>query len=198
MAQHFSIVMSCAAIGGLFFTSPSASAYDHWEQNPFSYIAIDQGVSSVLKEFSYINDISVIISEKVRGHVHGRWLNISSSEFLQKMSHLYDFDWYYDGAGLYISSTSERSTQILPLHGHSLSQLKIEMQKLDFFDKRFDLNTGPARDTLVVSGPPRFIAMVQQTLQVLSPEPYSVRRSESSARHLTLFRGSSVSDIIVH
>ncbi|MCX2561152.1 hypothetical protein OQ252_07045 [Acetobacter farinalis] len=198
MTDCLSKVFSFAVLGGLLITSPAALAYRKWEKNPFSYIAVDQNISSVLKEFSYINDLSINISEKIHGQVRGRWLNITSEDFLQKMSRLYDFDWYDDGGALYVSSKSERSTQIVPLHDHSLSQLRVEMQRLGLFDERFELNAGPANDTAVISGPPRFIAMVQQTLQSLSPEARPVRRSSDNGRHLTLFRGSSVSDIVVH
>lgn len=198
MTDCFSKVFSCAVLGGLLITSSTAFAYSKWEQSPFSYVAMDQSISSVLKEFSYINDIPVNISEKIHGQVRGRWLNISSEDFLRKMSHLYDFDWYYDGSALYISGKSERSTQIVPLHDHSLSRLRVEMQRLGLFDERFELNAGPANDTAVVSGPPRFIAMVEQTLQSLSPEARPERRSGGSGRHLILFRGSSVSEVVVH
>ena len=198
MTDHFSTVLSCAAICGFLFTASAASAYETWEQKPFSYIAVDQKISSVLKEFSYINDVSVVVSDKVRGQVHGRWMNISSRDFLQTMSRLYDFDWYDDGAALYISSKSERSAQIIPLHSHTFTQLKVALQKMRLLDTRFDLSTGPANDTIMVAGPPRFIALVQQTLLSLPAEAPPPRRTGGSARHLTVFRGSTVSDIIVH
>lgn len=198
MNDHFSKVLSCAVFGGFLFAASTASAYEKWEKKPFSYISVNQGISSVLKEFSYINDISIVVSDKVHGQVHGRWLNLSSKEFLQKTGRLYDFDWYDDGAALYISSTSERSTQIMPLHGHSFSHLKSALQQMGLLDTRFDLGAGPATDTVMVAGPPRFIAMVQQTLLSLPAESRPVHRAESASRHLTLFRGSSVSDIVVH
>lgn len=198
MLDHFSTILGCAVVGGFTIFTPAALAHGEWEEKPFSYIAINQELSSVLKEFSYINDISIITSDKVHGRVHGRWLDMSSEDFLQKMSHLYDFDWYDDGSAIYVSSKSERSTQIVSLHGHPLSQVKGELQSMGFMDRRFDISASTTNDMAVISGPPRFVAVVQQTIQSLPAENHVVSQVAHTGRHLTLFRGSSVSDIVVH
>ncbi|KXV69387.1 hypothetical protein AD951_06885 [Acetobacter malorum] len=198
MSRHFLAIMGYATISGLLVAPCVALAENNWEEKPFSYIAVNQEISSVLKEFSYINDIPVIASDKVRGHVQGRWLNLSSRDFLQKMSHLYDFDWYNDGAALYISSKSERITQIIPLHNHTLSELRSALLNMGLLDNRFDIGAGPANDTLAVSGPPRLVSMVQQTVLSLPSTQHAIKTSGGEVRHLTLFRGSAVSDVIVN
>lgn len=198
MTGRLLILLGYAAIGSFLAVPHAAHAERSWEQKLFSYISVNQDIASVLKEFSYINDIPLITSEKVQGRVQGRWLDIPCGEFLQKMSRLYDFDWYDDGSTLYISSKSERTTQIIPLHNHTLSELKTGLQNLGLLDRRFDITPGPASDTLAVSGPPRFLSMIQQTLLSLPNTAHPARAMSNSSRHLTLFRGSAVSDVIVN
>lgn len=158
------------AVVSVSLSFPAVAAGEFWKSKPFQYAAVDQSVNAVLQEFSAATGVPVDVSENVRGQVHERWPDKTAGEFLSHLSRDYGLEWYYDGSMLAISASSETSTQLLPLGSMSFDQLRAGLVSAGLMETRFGLRAGPKPGTVVVTGPPRYLALVKQTLGISSPD----------------------------
>ena len=164
-----------------------------WSQRPFQYVAVDQGVRDVLREMATAVAVPIEISDAVRGQAHGRWAEMGAGEFLGRFARDYGLDWFYDGSLLSVSASSETATRLLPLHGVQVTALRSGLAAAGLLDTRFGLRDGPVPDIAMVSGPPRFVAIVQQSLDaVAAPQRPAVAAAPpaSGGQHLTIYHGS--------
>ncbi|OPY96033.1 nodulation protein NolW [Bradyrhizobium sacchari] len=162
---------------------------------PYSYTVLDQDLSAALQEFGNNLNIRVNVSADVRGRIRGRMPDLPPREFLDRLTALYNLQWYYDGLVLYISAAHEAQSRLIVLNPISFDALKSALDALNISDERYIVKPAPGEGLILASGPPRFVALVDQTLKGLMAEaqarrsPVAVERSHESI--LMLFRGSS-------
>lgn len=173
------------------WAEPAPHAQDRarpWSQQPFQYIALDQDIRDVLRELSAAVSVPVEMSDAVRGQARGRWDGPDAGHFLSRFAQDYGLDWYFDGSLLAVSAVSETATRVLPLHGVAMEPLRAGMASAGLLDSRFGLRAGPSPDTALVSGPPRFVSVVQQSIDAEQPAHETVR--VAPAERVTIFHGS--------
>jgi len=160
----------------------------------YKYTVLDQDLSAALQEFGNNLKISVNISAEVKGRIRGRMPELPPREFLDRLTKLYDLQWYYDGVVLYVSAAKEAQTRMLVLSSIRFDALKVALDKLDISDERYLVRPAPGNGLVLVSGPPRFIALVEQTfnglLAVAQAQP-RVTETPPKESVMVLFRGSS-------
>ena len=115
-------------------------------------------------------------------------------QFLDHLAQSYGLDWFFDGTTLAISATSEAETRFVTLPGVAVSVLQAALQSAGLLDPRFGLRAGPAPGTAMVSGPPRYLHLVEETAAALA-QPAPAPRSPQPASLLTVFRGAAVSKV---
>ena len=141
------------------------------------------------------------MSDAVHGQVRGRWPEMPAGEFLEQLARTYALDWYFDGSLLSVSASSENETKLLPLHGVKLEQLRDGLVTVGLMDQRFGLRAGPVAEVALVSGPPRFTAMVQQSLDVIAASDAASQRVRPAPepvpaeQRLAVFRGSTATSV---
>ncbi|WP_445219713.1 secretin N-terminal domain-containing protein [Bradyrhizobium sp. Pa8] len=161
---------------------------------PYRYTVLDQEISAALQEFGNNLSIRVTISAEVKGRIRGHMPDLPPREFLDHLTQLYNLQWYYDGLVLYVSTAKEAQTRLLVLTSISFDALKSTLDTLNISDERYIIRPAPGNGLVLASGPPRFIALVEQTLNGLVAEAQARPRSvEMPSREtvLMLFRGSS-------
>lgn len=175
-----------------------------WGRKSFQYVAVDQGLRDVLHELSAVAAVPIDVSDAVRGQVRGRWPEMPAREFLDQLARTYALEWYFDGSLLSVSASSEDATRLLPLHGVELERLRSGVETAGLMDQRFGLRAGPVAEVAVVSGPPHFIAMVQQSLDAISasdgarPRQKLTPEAASAEQRLVVFRGSAATSLPMH
>ncbi|RRI01532.1 nodulation protein NolW [Mesorhizobium tamadayense] len=161
---------------------------------PYKYTVLDQDLSAALQEFGSNLNIRVNISPDVKGRIRGRMPDLPPREFLDRLTHLYDLQWYYDGLVLYVSAAKEAQTRMLVLTSVHFDAFKEALDELGISDERYVLRPAPGNGLVMASGPPRFMALVEQTFNGLVAEaqaqPHVVEMPPSESV-LILFRGSS-------
>ncbi|MFK4535311.1 type II secretory pathway component GspD/PulD (secretin) [Bradyrhizobium ottawaense] len=162
---------------------------------PYSYTVLDQDLAAALQEFGNNLNIRVNVSADVRGRIRGRMPDLPPREFLDRLTALYNLQWYYDGLVLYISAAQEAQSRLIVLNPISFDALKAALDALNISDERYIVKPAPGEGLILASGPPRFVALVDQTLKGLVAEAQA-RRSPAAERSqhesvLMLFRGSS-------
>ncbi|WP_354063223.1 MULTISPECIES: nodulation protein NolW [unclassified Bradyrhizobium] len=163
---------------------------------PYSYTVLDQDLAAALQEFGNNLNIRINVSTEVKGRIRGRMLDLAPREFLERLSKLYNLQWYYDGLVLYVSDAHEAQTRLLVLTPITFEAFKAALDALNISDERYFVRPAAGDGPVFVSGPPRFIALVDQTLKSLLAEAQAQRNPTIVERPpqqsvLMLFRGSS-------
>ena len=176
-----------------------------WPTAPYDYVVVDQDLRTVLQQFGTNTGIRIVLSDAVQGKVRGRLPPAPPRDFLIGLAQMFGLDWYYDGAVLSISSTTEAQTHLLPLQGVSFDALRDGLAATGLLDPRFQLKPGLGKAVALVSGPPHYWAMVQQAATALQagggpPEQQKVAAGPQVSavvspkkREILVFRGSAVS-----
>lgn len=171
-----------------------------WPNAVYSYLVVDQDLRAVLQEFGVNLDLRLVLSDAVQGHVRGRLPELPPRQFLDHLARVYGLDWYYDGLVLSVSAASEAATHLLPLKGVSADQLESGLAAAGLLDKRFPLHAGPTPDTALVSGPPRYVGLVEQSLKAMLAEhvpPTTQSQPAALPATLVIFRGSAAAKVQV-
>ncbi|WP_050735831.1 secretin N-terminal domain-containing protein [Methylobacterium sp. ARG-1] len=168
----------------------------------YNYTVIDQDLAAALQEFGANLNIKVNVAPDVKGRIQGRIPEGKPQAFLDRLATAYNLEWYYDGSILYITPAKENRTQLLVLSPISYDTLKDALDALQISDPRFSLRPAPSKGLVMVSGPPRYVALVEQTLAGLVAEAQARPKSSPPALQagkepapakptvLTVFRGS--------
>lgn len=170
-------------------TSPAQATPLPNGDRPVTYTVIDQDLREVLAEVGRQSGLRVSVSEGLRGQqVHGRLPPAPLGAFLDRLSSIYGFDWYFDGGVLHVSAMSEAGSRVLPLGSVEFNQLTRTLVALGIADGRWPLRGSNEAGVALVDGPPRYLQLVEQSLAALS------RRSDGAAP-VRVFRGTAQSPI---
>ncbi len=165
----------------------------------YNYTVVDQDLPAALQEFGTNLGIKVNISPEVRGRIQGRLPELRPRAFLDRLAAMFNFEWYYDGQVLYISAVKESQSRLLVLAPIGFDQFKTVLDALKVADDRFAVVPAPGNGLVLVSGPPRFIALTEQTLAGLiaeeqaKPKPGVPAPPAQKETVLNVFRGTQVS-----
>lgn len=162
-----------------------------WSAKPYSYILINQDIRDALKEFGRNLNIPVSLSDRIRGQVKGEVRAETAGAFLTKLAEANGLIWYYDGSILYINPSEEFATQIIDAGRANGAMVIEEVKRLNLMDDRFSIKSTPNAPALRVSGPPAFIAMVQQVVSTVQPPPLAT----ADDPRVRVFRGGQNNEI---
>ncbi|RDJ04528.1 nodulation protein NolW [Rhizobium grahamii] len=161
---------------------------------PYRYTVLDQELTAALEEFGDNLGIKVNISGDVKGRIRGRIPDLPPREFLDRLTNFYDLQWYYDGLVLYVSASKEAQTRLLVLTSINFDSFKAALDGLEISDERYVVRPASQNGLVLITGPPRFISLVEQTFNGLVAEAKAEAAAAvapSRASVLMLFRGSS-------
>lgn len=153
-----------------------------------AYAVVDQDLPELLGDLGSQLGVRVQVSQAVRGRVRGRLPPAPPAAFLERLAAIHGFDWYFDGATLFVSGPSEAVTRVLPLGPVPLPGLAQVLDELGISDPRWPLRASSGAGLVFAGGPPRYVALIEQALDALrqrsrpSPEPRVFRGSAASLR----------------
>ena len=185
-----------ALLASGFIASAAQAAEPDWPTAPYNYVVVEQDLRTVLRQFGENLGLRVALSDAVQGHVHGRLPALPPRQFLAHLAQVYGLDWYYDGLALSVSTISEAATRFLTVQDLGAGTLKDGLRAAGLFDARFPIRPGPAHDVAIVSGPPRYVALVQESLSAMlasrHPPPAAATAPPAT---LVVFRGAQASKV---
>jgi type III secretion protein C len=152
----------------------------------YPYRIVDQELSVVLREFGQNLGLRVKISQKVSGQVRGGLPRSSALAFLNTICRMYGLDWYFDGSTLHVTSITEEVTRFFPVKKETQAKLTENLKRLSFYDDRFPMRSNPEDTAIVVSGPPAYVALIEQTLSSMQ------RESLEFPTQTVIYRGGAV------
>ncbi|GLQ59881.1 hypothetical protein [Gluconobacter japonicus] len=106
--------------------------------------------------------------------------------FLNRICTDYHLDWYFDGQTLFVTPASETVSEDVALDGVPFPTLTESLKARQISDARFPVRRTPDGQHITVFGPPRFRALVNQTIAALG---------EVQSDGVTIYRGSTMQKI---
>lgn len=172
--------------------APPPAARDDWRGRPFEYAVVDQELRDVLIELGKRVGLNAVVSDGVRGRVRGRLARGTAVETLDRLAAIYGLDWFTDGSTLHVSAVGEAVSRLVDLGGVPPAQLDSALRTLGVLDQRWPIRgSDPSLGMAMVSGPPRYVALVEQTLSVLARRPRPDGTPQTEPARIRVFRGST-------
>lgn len=170
----------------LVLTSTAQAQELDWPEVPYRYMAQGESLRDVLIHFGANYDSSVIVSDQVNDQVSGQFDLKTPSAFLQLLSSLYSLTWYYDGSVLYVFKSTEMQSRLVRLEQVGAAQLKQALQASGIWEPRFGWRVDASGRLIYVSGPPRYLDLLEQTALALEQQ-YTLRSEKTGDLSVEIF-----------
>ncbi len=130
--------------------------------NDRSIIVVNQRLKSLLEEYARIQNIDIIISDKVKNRlIRSEHFPIERDKFFAQISANYSLDYYRRGDEYFISDISERTSRMISLKNLKFEDVRAELSSLVSNDEDFTFEEVSASNSIFVSAPPSYIALVE-------------------------------------
>lgn len=159
-ARLFALTLAFAAVA----FAASASNMPAWKTPTYTLVARGLDLRVALDTFAVAEGLSVVMSDAVQGVFSGDFRDVPCSEFLERIATVHNLTWYYDGAALYIYGAGEIRTFLLDLQYMKAGEVRAMLAELGVEDERFPLRTTSNDELIMVSGPPRYVALVAEMI----------------------------------
>ena len=146
------------------------AAEPSWPAGIYSYVVVEQDLRDVLQQFGINNGLKIALSDKVQGSVHGPLPAEPPRQFLDRLAQQFGLEWVYDGSIISISSDAEAKTEMIALRDVPFSKLHDGLANAGLLDPRYQFKPIMGGQIALVSGPPRYISIVQDVLAALPKE----------------------------
>ncbi|WP_172806821.1 type III secretion system outer membrane ring subunit SctC [Endozoicomonas arenosclerae] len=153
---------------------------------PYAYYGSGEDLVEAIQNFAASYYVPVVIAEDVIGEVNGKIGPLTPVDFLDHMANIYGFIWYFDGHSLYIYSGSSAQQKIISLEYMTTKGFKKTLKKVGIWDGRFFWKEQSKDGLVYVSGPPRYIEMVNQTAELLDKKEGERQKSKLTVRMFRL------------
>ena len=135
-----------------------------WKMPSYTLVARDMDLRMALDTFAVAQGLSVVMSDSVAGRFSGDFKDVPPSDFLDRIATTHNLMWYYDGAALYVYGASEIATMLVDLKYMKAGEVRQMLAELGVEDRRFPLKTTSNDELVMVSGPPRYVALVAEMI----------------------------------
>ena len=135
-----------------------------WKMPTYTLVARDMDLRMALDTFAVAQGLSVVMSDSVVGRFSGDFKDVPPGDFLDRIATTHNLMWYYDGAALYVYGASEIATMLVDLKYMKAGEVRQMLAELGVEDRRFPLKTTSNDELVMVSGPPRYVALVVEMI----------------------------------
>lgn len=135
-----------------------------WKTPTYTLVARDMSLRSAIDSFAVSQGLSVVMSDAVSGVFSGDFRDMDCQEFLERLATVHNLAYYYDGAALYLYGAGEVQTLLLELQYMKAGEVRQMLAELGVEDSRFPLRTASNDELILVSGPPRYVAIVAEMI----------------------------------
>lgn len=166
-SQYLRRIATCFIIlGGMILSGSALSAELRWRSQPFQYNAENQKLSVLLREFAASQNVPAVIAPELDATVNAKF-NLPPAKMMELLSATFGLIWYYDGSILYVYPAAAAKSELVRASGPRAADLIASLEKLKIYDPRFPIIIDNQQNTLLVSGPPRYVDMVLNLARVV-------------------------------
>ena len=135
-----------------------------WKTSAYSLVARDMPLRQALDTFGVAQGMSVVMSDQVAGNLSGDFKDIAPQDFLDRISTTHNLIWYYDGTALYVYGAGEITSSLMELQYMREGNVILLLRELGLEDRRFPIRSASNGELILVSGPPRYVQLVAETI----------------------------------
>ena len=143
---------------------PAAPAIP-WKMPAYTLVAREMNLRAALDTFAVAEGLSIIMSPSVQGVFSGDFNDVPPAEFLDRLATIHNLVWYYDGTTLYVYGSGEISSLLIDLRYMKAGEVRSLLAELGVEDARYPLKTASDDELIMVSGPPRYVALVAEMIE---------------------------------
>ena len=147
------------------------------------YEVVEQDIGGVVTGVAAELGLRADVSAGLHGQVHGRLPPAPALQMLDRLGALYGFDWYCDGHTIFVSPFAEAQHKVIQLGAVPRDDVQHALDDWGVADPRWPVRFSESGDMLLVNGPPRLVAMVEETVAALEA------KSRTGAAEVHVFRG---------
>jgi type III secretion protein C len=141
--------------------STAQSAEVAWKNANFIYLAQDKPIAELLREFCGSQELACVISDQIKEKMSGR-VNSKVERVLPQLASMYGLMWYYDGVVIHINTSGESKSATVQLRYVTPAQLTAALARMKIFDSRYPLKFDESGAVVLVSGPKRYVELVEE------------------------------------
>ncbi|MEA3118257.1 MAG: type secretion protein [Paraburkholderia sp.] len=154
--------IAVSAFCALGLLCPAAQAAPvHWKSQVVDYAAEGKDIKDVLRDFGASEGIATRIGQDVTGSVSGKF-HLPPRRFIDMLAASFGFVWYYDGEVMDIVPASDLQSTLVKLDTAGTAALRDALDRMHIADDRFPIVYDESQGTALVSGPPRYVQMVNE------------------------------------
>ncbi|MEM7710186.1 MAG: hypothetical protein AAF264_05435 [Pseudomonadota bacterium] len=170
--------------------TPGWAAFD--DEHERRYTILSQDLADVLGEFSAGMDMSLNVDPEVEGRVTNFRHRLTDRGFLDRLAADQGIVWYYDGDTLHVTPARDNRSIFVDFRAVTPEMLRRTLDTLAVSDDRFDVRmTGP-EGIGVVTGPPRYIELVEHAFTLLQGQTGQGEGTAAAKRSVLVVRGGAV------
>jgi type III secretion protein C len=156
-------------------TTAAFGAVPPWPDAPYSYFANNLKLETVLADFAAGFSLSLAIQPDVTGVVNGRFATPTPTEFMSKLAGVYGFVWYTHAGTLFVSRASDVVTRGIAAPGGNVAVMRRALADLGVLEARFGWGELGDHGLAMVSGPPSYVQLVENTIRNLPARAQQLR-----------------------
>ena len=166
---------------------------------PYDYMVIDRNLPDALRDFARNHGIAVVIDPGVRGRVARREGAADSRAFIDALATEFNFVWYFDGLALHVSPPDSMRSRFFRTAELDPAALVRTLTELGIYDPRFGVTEAAEEGIAWISGPPRYIELVEQVrpgamTETAAPAEAAVAAPAAEGR-VVIMRGTSIQTV---
>ena len=158
IAKMIAAGVAMAALAG--YAGPAIA----WRAPAYTLLARQMNVREAFDTFAVAQGLSIVMSDAVGGRFSGDFRDVPAQEFLERVCTMHNLTWYYDGAAIYVYAAGEIMTTLTDLAYMKAPDVQRLLRELGVEDARFPIKTASDGEIILVSGPPRYVQLVMQTI----------------------------------
>ncbi|MCJ0975080.1 type III secretion protein [Pseudomonas sp. PS1] len=162
----------------------------YWYDQPYGYVVIDQSLRDALEAFGRNLGVPVVIAKQVGGKAPSNLRADSAGDFLDTLCAHNGLTWFYDGGVLHVTRDEEVEIRQFMADGFEAIELEQALDALGVAGNHLAIRGGADGEPVMVSGPPPYMALVEQWIERRRPAPDVVARGQTRERGVRVFRGS--------
>ncbi|WP_308917428.1 hypothetical protein [Jannaschia sp. LMIT008] len=146
----------------------------------------------VLRDFGGNFDLPVTTDPGVEGMVLSLRGAFTPSAFLDALATRHGLVWYFDGSSIHVSPAASMRSILVDTSGMDLETMVAGLEELGVWDARYPVVRTEMTDIGMLTGPPRYVDLVENAFSMMTAEPEEPPTSRT-VPGIVVMRGRAVS-----
>ena len=162
------------------------------DPEPVPFAIVDQALPDVLREFGSAAEIPMTVDQRVEGRVTDLSARLSARGFLDRLAADHGLAWYFDGTSIHVTPAAANGSVVIDFGAVPAETLEASLAAMGIADPRYGIRRTGEGGVGVVTGPPRYVDLVEQTFLMLAKREPAGAGPKAATRRIVVVRGESV------